>query len=321
MITKIIKEDELYLAVDALKNGDVIAFPTETVYGLAANAFDEKAVKKIYQIKGRPNDNPLIVHISDTTMLESVAKDIPAIAYELLAKFSPGPLTLILKKSDKLASGVSKLSTVGIRIPSHLVALRLIKESGLPLAAPSANISTRVSATRSQYVYDDLVGKINYIVDGGDCLVGIESTILDLTKPVPTILRPGSITAKDLLSVLSKVKIKDDVILVAEAPGMMYQHYAPLCEAILANDLTKALNYYQQNIHKKPVIVALGENVDNYEFISLGSNIIEAQKRYYQVLREAEKQYGLIIIVRVSEDNNSALMNRILKSANNQVIL
>lgn len=232
MKTAFLNSKELDHAVTYLKNGEVVAFPTETVYGLGADATNEEAVKKIFAAKGRPNDNPLIIHISNVDQLESYVQSIPEAAKKVIAHFWPGPCTIILRKKGAIAPSVTGgLDTVGVRMPDHPVALELIEKVGIPLAAPSANSSGKPSPTTALHVKKDLDGKIQAIIDGGATGVGLESTVLDLTNPdKPTILRPGGVTREELEAVLGQVWLDthlDDESVAPKSPGMKYTHYAP----------------------------------------------------------------------------------------------
>ena len=234
-------------AAKYLANNEVIAFPTETVYGLGANAKSEEAVRKVYEAKGRPNDNPLIVHVASESQLDELVTEISPLAKRLMKEFWPGPLTLILKrKPGQLASSVTAgLDTVAVRCPSHPVALRLIEASGLPIAAPSANTSGKPSPTTAKHVQDDLDGRIAGIVDGGATGVGVESTVLDCTVEVPVILRPGGVTREQLELMIGPVK--EEVALskkdeTPKAPGMKYTHYAPESTVTLVNGTPDLFN-------------------------------------------------------------------------------
>ncbi|MDE6189168.1 MAG: threonylcarbamoyl-AMP synthase, partial [Clostridia bacterium] len=221
MQTKTVTLNEgLEEAVELIKDGEVVAFPTETVYGLGANALDGSAVKKIFAAKGRPMDNPLIVHVAAKADIDKLAANVSAQARSVIDAFMPGPITVILNKSDIVPDEVSAgLSTVGIRFPAHEVAQEFIRACGVPIAAPSANTSTKISPTTAKHVYDDLQGRIPLILEGGNSEVGIESTIIDMSGDTPTILRPGAITADMLAEVLGEVKTFSGKIIVAKAPG------------------------------------------------------------------------------------------------------
>lgn len=226
-------------AADILKKGGLVAFPTETVYGLGGNALDPEASKRIYAAKGRPSDNPLIVHVADVEAVELLAEEVSERAKRLMEAFWPGPLTVILKAGPVVPRETTGgLSTVALRMPDHPVALELIRAAGLPIAAPSANTSGRPSPTRAEHVAEDLDGRIDMILDGGDVGIGVESTIVDLTGEAPVILRPGYITRSMLEAVLGEVMIDPAIVRINEgqlmksdeppkAPGMKYRHYAP----------------------------------------------------------------------------------------------
>ncbi len=237
-------------AASYIKRGELVAMPTETVYGLAANALDPGAVKKIYAAKGRPSDNPLIVHISRTEDILPLVREFPERAKKLAAAYWPGPLTMILPKTELVPSVTSGgLDTVAIRLPSSKAARALIAASGVPIAAPSANLSGRPSPTSFAHVWEDMNGRIACIIDGGDCEVGVESTVVTLVPPVPRLLRPGGITLMQLQSVLGEVDVDDAVLNPlgagenAASPGMKYKHYSPECEILIVKG--DALRYRQ----------------------------------------------------------------------------
>ncbi len=234
--------DDIQRAGDILRRGGLVAIPTETVYGLAANALDGEAVKKIYKAKGRPSDNPLIVHISRFSQLAPLVREVPESAQKLAAAFWPGPLTIILPKSDVIPQQTSGgLDTVAVRCPSHPTARAVIDAAGVPLAAPSANLSGKPSPTTFLHVREDLTGRVDALLDGGDCDVGVESTVLTLATPVPRLLRPGGVTLSQLRQVLGQVEVDPAVLHQMEAgqkaasPGMKYKHYSPAADVVIVD--------------------------------------------------------------------------------------
>ena len=304
-----------------IRNGGLVVFPTETVYGLGANAFDEKAVQSIFKAKGRPQDNPLIVHISSLQQVNEIAVDVPDAFYRLAERFMPGPLTVILKKSDKIPYVVTAGGdTVGVRMPDNAYARQLIAES-FPLAAPSANRSKHISPTTAQHVFEDLDGEVELILDDGPCRVGIESTVLDMTSDVPTILRPGAVTADMLLDVVGEVCHNGKVIKIAKAPGMKYTHYAPIVETVTAVDVDHAVREYdrQLSLGKKPCIVARDiyrDKTQERELISLGVTVEDYTRNIYSALHVAEKAYDFIIVEQLHGDGlEASVMNRVSKAA------
>lgn len=232
-------EEAIAPAAAALKAGELVAFPTETVYGLGANALDGAAVAQIFAAKGRPADNPLIVHVADRSAVSQVVKDLPPKAVALMDAFWPGPLTLVLPRQAVIPTEVSAgLETVGVRMPSHPVALALIRAAGVPVAAPSANRSGRPSPTSAEHVLEDMNGRIPWVIDGGETGVGLESTVLDMTVDPPVMLRPGGVTVEQLQPVIGEVRIDPGVNGVAKSdrprsPGMKYTHYAPKAPVLL----------------------------------------------------------------------------------------
>lgn len=327
-------------ASDILHAGDMVAFPTETVYGLGADALDEMASKKIYAAKGRPSDNPLIVHVANEQQILPLVKEIPESARKLMKAFWPGPLTIIFNKSDVVPYGTTGgLDTVAIRMPNHKVALTLIEESNIPIAAPSANTSGRPSPTTAMHVMDDLNGKISMVIDGGAVGIGIESTIVDVTGDIPMILRPGYINKKMLEEVVGEVTIDKAILgpvspdLKPKAPGMKYKHYAPKADfTMFDGDIDKVadrINELAESYIKKGYkvgIISSDESKDRYrygEVISIGSrnNEISISKNLYKVLREFDdKQVDYILGETFrSEELGQAIMNRLLKAAGYQV--
>ena len=304
-----------------LREGGLVVFPTETVYGLGANAFDEKAVEKIFKAKGRPQDNPLIVHISSLEQVKELAVDIPDSFYKLAQKFMPGPLTIILKKSDKVPYVVTAGGeTVGIRMPKNPYTRELIEKS-FPLAAPSANRSKHISPTTARHVFEDLNGEVELILDDGPCEVGIESTVLDLTVDVPTILRPGAVTADMLLDIVGAVSQNGKVIKIAKAPGMKYTHYAPKVDTVTALNIQHAVSEYdrQVGLGKRPVIVARDiyrDVVKERSLISLGVTVEDYTRNIYSALHTAEKEFDYIIVEELNGDGlEASVMNRVTKAA------
>ncbi|HHX49317.1 MAG TPA: threonylcarbamoyl-AMP synthase [Clostridiales bacterium] len=323
MKTKIGGKELIEEAAKLIKEGEVVAFPTETVYGLGADAFNKDAVEKIFKAKGRPADNPLIVHLSSKDQLNKVAIDIPKEAYILIDAFSPGPLTLILNRHPDIPNiTTSGLNTVGIRFPNNKLAQMLISKSDTPIAAPSANISGRLSPTTGQAVYEDMNGKIPMILDDGKCQVGIESTVLDLTKKPYTILRPGAISAKMLAPYLSDVKNFEGEVKIVTAPGMKYKHYAPLCPCVGVKKAKNAINHYDKvldTITDKVVIIGndffLNLIPDKYNKISIGKTPTECMALFFDTMREAEKKYKYIILQNFEDyPEFYSLNNRIEKS-------
>ena len=257
MKTELLTQQDVSRAAEILQKGGLVGIPTETVYGLGANGFDPEAVAHIFQAKGRPQDNPLILHIPEPGWLERCCQDIPAAAWTLAERFWPGPMTMVLPKATCLSDEVTAgLPTVGIRFPAHPAAQAIIRESGLPLAAPSANLSGSPSPTRASHVYDDLQGKIPLIIDGGACAVGLESTVIAVMEDRIRLLRPGGITAEQLRA-YAPVEIDDGVLhqldegTKAASPGMKYKHYSPKAKVIIVDaplpDFASFVNARREN--------------------------------------------------------------------------
>lgn len=276
------EQDKIRIAAEEIKKGNLVAFPTETVYGLGADATNSSAVIKIFKAKNRPLDNPIIVHIYDTKQLEEVAYDIPEIAYELTKKFWPGPLTIVLKRNSRIAKETSAgLDTVSVRCPMHPIARELIKESATPIAAPSANKSGRPSPTNAKHVIEDFGDEINVIIDGGRTIFGVESTVVDLTQKVPVLLRPGALPVEQIEKVIGrieipeyakgfKVELKDIKI---PSPGVKYRHYAPKKPLILVEceEENKKIEIIERLIEEKKkqgLKVALLASIETAEKIA-----------------------------------------------------
>lgn len=334
-MTKIITVKEDISVVDeaalALAEGRLVAFPTETVYGLGANALNEKAVESIFAAKGRPQDNPLIVHVSDCDMLRRVVQSVPPAAEKLIQAFWPGPLTIIFEKSSLISSTVTAgLSTVAVRMPSHPAALRLIEKSGVPVAAPSANLSGSPSTTRAEHVIADLSGRVDYIIDGGACQVGLESTVLDLTEGTPQILRPGGIGLEALQRVLGNVTYEPalkDSKKTPKSPGMKYRHYAPKAELILVEagrheQMEKLLASYRQAGRRVGVLNCGGSDYKAEFVLDCGSNAEDYARTLFDSLRKMDELGADVILAELPEEQSGivpALKNRMLKAAGGHV--
>lgn len=327
-------DDDIRYAGEIIRSGGLVAMPTETVYGLAANALDGESVKKIYAAKGRPSDNPLIVHISDISQWASLVKQIPQNAKRLAESFWPGPLTIILEKSNIVPKETSGgLDTVAVRMPSDLNARRLIDSAGVPIAAPSANTSGKPSPTSAKHVADDLSGKIAAIIDGGECSVGVESTVITLVPKVPRLLRPGGITPEMLESVLGKIEIDDAVYeklgdgIEAASPGMKYKHYSPSARVVLLKGSFEAYRDYIQ-AHKTADTVALcfdgEESVLDVRTLTYGekNDSISQAKRIFSALRKADDMGADIVYARYPERSGVglAVYNRLIRAAAFEVI-
>lgn len=327
MITRIVNaKDGLDEAVSLIKNGELVVFPTETVYGLGANAFDPVAVAKIFEAKGRPQDNPLIVHISRVEEVKDIARDVPEVFYTLAERFMPGALTVVLPKSDLIPGIVTADGdTVAVRMPDHPVARELISRS-FPLAAPSANRSKHVSPTTARHVYDDLCGRVPLVLDGGECGVGIESTVLDLTSGSPVILRPGAVTAEMLAPFLGVIPGSGKVIGTAKSPGMKYEHYAPTAEAYAAVSARSAAEFYDRCAAegRHPVLLfrdIYPDVLGDRERISLGKSVEDFMHTVYSALRAAEKSYDVIIVETLEGEGRAAsVMNRVMKAVGGKTV-
>jgi L-threonylcarbamoyladenylate synthase len=335
-----INEAGIRQAGEILKRGGLVAFPTETVYGLGANALDEMAAQKIYAAKGRPSDNPLIVHIADWEAIHRIAVDIPKQAKLLADAFWPGPLTMVLKKSDEVPLATTGgLSTVAVRMPSDEVARALIRAGGGYVAAPSANTSGRPSPTKAQHVAEDMDGVIDMIIDGGEVNIGLESTIVDLTEGVPTILRPGYINQKMLEDVLGQVEMdrgltSQDASVHPKAPGMKYRHYAPKAELIIVEgeaarvrEKINELTAQQIAAGGKVGIIGTDESMSCYcsgivKSIGTRRDEITIARHLYSILREFDAEDVTVIYSEAfkTPQMGQAIMNRLIKAAGHQVI-
>lgn len=321
MKTKILsgKLNDLKVAGEIIRKNGIIVFPTETVYGIGANAFNANAVRKIFVAKNRPVDNPLIVHVASVKDTEKVVKEIPNSAKKLMNKFWPGPLTLVLKKNEVISSIVTAgLKTVAVRMPANKIALSFIRESKVPIAAPSANISGKPSGTNFNDVYQDFNGKVDAIIDGGKTDVGIESTILDLTGKIPIILRPGKISLKELEEILGNVKVYNKKSNIPKSPGLKYEHYSPSAKVVLVenkNKIERVCNHYK-DLGKKVIFIGLSKRKLNVDSIIFKNNE-EFAKKVFALFREFDrKKFGVIIVEGVDKSGiGMALMNRVRKAA------
>ena len=327
-------------AGEMIRRGGLVAFPTETVYGLGGDAASPQAAQKIYQAKGRPSDNPLIVHIAELSQLEKAAREIPEAARKLAEAFWPGPLTMILNKREEIPRETTGgLDTVAVRMPDHPVALAFIRESQRMIAAPSANLSGRPSPTRAEHVREDLDGRIDMILDGGEVGIGLESTIVDLTEEVPTILRPGYINQEMLAEVLGEVRMDPGIAEKGDkrppkAPGMRYRHYAPRAELTIvdgdAKDVVDRINSLVRQASeegKKAGVIATAETKDRYRadlVLSIGDRTDEdgIARHLFDILRQFdETDVDVIYSESFSTPRlGQAIMNRLLKAAGHRMI-
>ncbi len=323
--------DQLDVAAEILADGGLVAFPTETVYGLGGNALCAETVEKIYTAKGRPSDNPLIVHVAKREDVYRLAESVPETAEKILDHLCPGPITFILYKSDLVPDAVTAGGkTVAIRFPEHPIAKRLIEKSGVPVAAPSANLSGRPSPTKASHVIEDLKDRIDCIIDGGDCRVGLESTVIDLTAVPPRILRPGGVSQETLSALLGEVEgyaPKDTDENAPKSPGMKYQHYAPRGKMMVfeGKNCRAAVREKLLEIGTKNVcILAAGEaDYEGVRVINCGETPEEYSKRLFDALRNADSLGAEIIFAELPflerGGITTALKNRIYKSCGGNV--
>ncbi len=321
-------QEDILKAARLLKNDGIVAIPTETVYGLAGNALKGSCVKKIFEAKGRPSDNPLIVHISDISQWKPLVKAIPESAIALAEKFWPGPLTIILPKSDIIPQEIcGGLDTVAVRMPSDKTAKAIIDACGFPLAAPSANTSGKPSPTLACHVKADLEGKIDGIVDGGECSVGIESTVISLATDVPRLLRPGGITPAMLTEVLGEIEIDDAVYnklqqgVAPASPGMKYKHYSPGAEVILIKgSYENYISYARKNADSGTVLLCFeGEEVSDIRCVTYGKKDDPSSqaKHIFDALRSLDEIGAKKVFARFPENDGVglAVFNRLVRAA------
>lgn len=321
-------------AAEILKRGGLVAIPTETVYGLAANALDGETVKKIFAAKGRPGDNPLIVHVSSMEEIYPLVEKVPEKAKKLAEKFWPGPLTMIFKKSNLIPYEVSGgLETVAVRMPSHKDAREIIKRSGLPLAAPSANTSGRPSPTNARRVLEDMDGKIDAVFDGGNCEYGVESTVITLVGEAPTLLRPGGITYDQLREVLGEVNIDKGVLNPVDdsrkvaSPGMKYKHYAPKAHVTIVKGSFEGFKKYVEEHSGEGCAVMCFEGEEKFfsiPCVTYGTekDHLSQSRRIFEALRETDSIGAKRVYARCpsTDEIGLAVLNRLLRAAAFEVI-
>lgn len=337
METKILTTDEnsIKTAGKIIADGGLVAFPTETVYGLGANAYMPDSVKKIYEAKGRPDDNPLIVHISDLDGIDKLARDINDNAKALIHAFMPGPFTIILKKSDAVPYDVTAgRETVGIRFPENETAQRFIKSAGVPVAAPSANLSGKPSPTKAEHVIDDMTGRIDAVIDGGACTVGVESTIVDASGEIPVLLRPGGISYEEICDVVPETRIDSHILESLQdgekplCPGMKYKHYSPEADVTVVEGDMKAVKkkiteLLEENEDKICGVLTMSNNgYDSAVILCGGETNREFAKNLFSHLREFDR-LGVEMVFAEFESRDGyglAIKNRLYKSAGHKVI-
>jgi len=334
--------DKIRVAAEVLKKGGLVAFPTETVYGLGANALDGKAVLRIFDAKNRPADNPIIVHVANRDDIYVLAEHVPQIAEKLIDEFWPGPLTLLFVKSDAVPNAVTAgLATVAVRMPSHAVAHALISEAGVPVAAPSANLAGRPSPTSAKHVLDDLLGRIEVLIDGGEIGYGVESTVLDLTTDPPTVLRPGPVTVEELRKVVGEVEVhpiaRAEVpieVAIARSPGMKYRHYAPAAEVVVVEGplegtvkKVQELVDARRGIGKKVGVMVMEETAPRYraDVVKVVGSRLDPRtvaKNLFRVFREFDAEGVKFVVAEGLEPTGIglAVMNRLRKAAGYNIV-
>ncbi len=338
MRTRIVRVDpenpdlrSLEEAAEVIRSGGLVAFPTETVYGLGANAFDPRACSRIFEAKGRPKDNPLIVHIGSREDLDEVVRRVPDRVLPFIERLWPGPLTVILEKSERIPGEVTAgLETVAVRFPSHPIARALVRLSGVPIAAPSANLSGRPSPTSAEHVIEDLMGRVEMIIDGGETFLGLESTIIDFTEDPPLVLRPGPLTVEQLREI-GKVSLSKHALGVGKvdgvspSPGLKYRHYAPRKPLILVENPSRMGEVLSR--YENPVVVCVEERKDLYKGFKVkvvGSLREEftIARNLFRVLRELDDSDAEVIIFEGFPERGILLsvMNRLRRASSERVI-
>ena len=329
-----IDNDELNSVVKALVRGELVVFPTETVYGIGADVFNIEAVKNIYKAKGRPSDNPLIAHVSDVEMLEKCVSKISDVERKLINAFMPGPFTLILEKSEIIPNEVTaNLNTVAIRMPSDKIARKIISEFGRPIAAPSANVSGKPSGTRIEDIRNELEDKVFVLIDGGNTDIGLESTVVKVIDGVPRILRPGGITAEDIQKLVGKVSIDNHILNKVsdsekvESPGMKHKHYAPKTKCVLVDieDERERVNKINDILNDNICVIGFERHrkeLHTSKFLSMGDSFEDVSKNIFMLLRKADLlRCELIVIEGMSTEGlGLAIMNRLIRTCDYNVI-
>lgn len=333
---RILNSSQLEEAAEYLRNGELVAIPTETVYGLGANAMCEEAVRKIYEVKGRPSDNPLIIHVAGADEVERYCSEIPEAAVRVMERFWPGPVTMVLKKKDNIGDFISAgLPTVAVRCPLTQLTRDLIRLCGFPIAAPSANLSGRPSTTTVAHCVEDLDGKIPAVLDGGDCRYGLESTIIDLSEDVPTLLRPGAVTLEELRDLLGEVRV-DKALTQAlapgerpKAPGMKYRHYAPAAPLTLVSGAPEdTAEYIGQFTDPETGVLCFDDLKDRFggagAVLTYGNSLDREEQAHelFDRLREFDKTEVKQIYAQVTGDEGIglAIVNRLSKAAGFHIV-
>ena len=335
--TIILKTDDnsIQKAGEILRNGGLVAFPTETVYGLGGNALMADSVKKIYEAKGRPSDNPLIVHIADKSDIAPLVQDINENAQKLIEAFMPGAFTIILKRSELIPDSVTAgMDTVAVRFPENETAQRVIKASGVPVAAPSANLSGKPSPTRAVHVIYDLSGRVDAIIDGEDCMIGVESTIVDASKDVPVLLRPGGISYEEICNVVPQTQLDEHILNSLEVdekplcPGMKYKHYSPEADVTVVEGDMRAVRrkireLLEENSDRICGVLTMSDNTyDCAVLLSGGTDNREYARKLFSNLRAFDR-LGVEIVFAEFESRDGyglAVKNRLYKAAGHKVI-
>lgn len=329
-----VNDDELNKVIEAWENGELVIFPTETVYGIGADAFNPEAANKIYKAKGRPSDNPLIVHVSDIEMLEKCVSNISDVERKLINGFMPGPFTLILEKSEIIPNEVTaNLSTVAIRMPSDKIARRIIKEFGRPIAAPSANVSGKPSGTRIEDIQNELEDKVFVLIDGGNTDIGLESTVVKVVDGIPRILRPGKVTAEDIKNLVGQVSIDSHILNKViddekvESPGMKHKHYAPKTKCVLVDieDEDERVSKINEILNENVCVIGFERHrnkIHTSKFLSMGDSLEEVSKNIFSLLRKADLlDCELIVMEGVpTEGFGLAIMNRLIRTCDYNII-